>query len=240
MPTQSYVPAPIMAQPVVIVGGPTGPSNGPTGSTGPAGATGFTGATGSAGPTGITGPTGAAGPTGAGAFTGPIGFTGPPGSGGVGPTGPSGAVGPTGADGAGATTAVYNNTVASPTGNVSTNDTAMGMGPSFSFTPGGSGKIFVLISGMVLNSTAAGSGVNIRGRFGTGTPPANGVISGLGTQFGATQHFVGSTTAGQQGFSVHGCLGLTAGTAYWFDLSIQAVTSGGATVKDVQFSILEL
>lgn len=86
--------APIMAQPVVVVLGPTGPSGGPTGPTGPLG----TGPTGAGAYTGPTGPTGGGptGPTGAGAFTGPtgpIGRTGPPGPA---ATGAQGALGPTG------------------------------------------------------------------------------------------------------------------------------------------------
>jgi hypothetical protein len=101
--------------------------------------------------------------------------------------------------------------------------------------------VLVLISGMVLNSTAAGDGVTITGRYGTGTAPANGATSGLGTAFSIPQHFVASTTAGQQGFSIHGVVsGLTLGSATWFDLSIVAVTGGGATVKDVQFSVVEI
>lgn len=90
MTVQSQIPAPITAQPVVVVGGPTGPSGGPTGNTGPTGSMGLTGptaATGRTGPTGNTGPTGV---TGAGAFTGPTGYTGPPGS--LGQTGPTGPV----------------------------------------------------------------------------------------------------------------------------------------------------
>lgn len=239
MVTQSGIPAPITAQPVVVVGGPTGPSGGPTGPTGPVGIATVTGATGPSGPTGVLGLTGPTGAPGAGAFTGPTGMTGPPGIGLPSTVpGPTGATGPTAAVG----TQVFSNQVASPAGNVSTTDTVMGLGTSFSFLPASSGKVFVFMSGMVLNSAAVGSGVNIRGRLGTGTPPANGTPSGAGAgdAFGITQHFVASTTAGQQGFTIQCCLLLTVGTTYWFDLAIQAVTSGGATVKDVQFSILEL
>lgn len=237
MTTQSGTSAPIMAQPVVVVGGPTGPSGGPTGPTGPVGISIVTGPTGPSGPTGrgLTGPTGV---TGAGAFTGPTGMTGPPGIG-----LPSTVPGPTGATGAAGVasgTQVYSNWIVAPVGNVALNETAMGLGPNFSFAPVSSGKVFIMISGMVINSTAAGSGVNITGRFGTGTPPTNGAISALGTAFSITQHFVASTTAGQQGFTIHSGLALSVGTTYWFDLSIQAVTSGGASVKDVQFCAIEL
>jgi hypothetical protein len=233
MVTQSGIPAPIMSRPVVVVGGPTGPSNGPTGSTGPVGSTGGTGPTGALGLLGGTGPTGSTGPQGVGAFTGPTGMTGPPGVG-----MPSTIPGPTGPDGPAGTLQIATNAVVGPTGNVSTTDVHMGMGTIFSLTPVNSGRAVIILSGMVLNSSAVGSGVNVTGRYGTGTAPANGVAAS-GTMIGVTQHFVASTTAGQQGFCIHGSANLVVGTSYWFDLTIQAVTSGGATVKDVQFSCLE-
>lgn len=128
-----------------------------------------------------------------------------------------------------------------PAGNVSTTEKAMGLGFSFNMTPTKSGNVLVWIGGVAINTTAPGSGVTITGRYGTGTPPSNADTSGLGTQFGTPQHFVGSTTAGQQGFMVMGKIsGLTPGDAYWFDLSIVAVTSGGATVKDTQFIAIEV
>ncbi len=130
--------------------------------------------------------------------------------------------------------------LASPTGNVSTTAKAMGLGGTFTFTPDASGILLVWMAGMVMNETAIGSGVTITGRYGTGTAPVNGATSGLGTQFSTPQRFVASTVAGQQGFTVMGKVtGLTAGVTYWFDLSIVAVTSGGATVKDVQFVAFE-
>ena len=127
MPIIDSDPAPIKAQPVVVVLGPTGstgPAGGPTGPTGPIGIsiagptgsmglsiTGATGPTGSSvvtgptGPTGKTGPpgsigpsvTGGTGPTGAGAFTGPTGQMGPAGA--AANTGATGPVGPTGSTG---------------------------------------------------------------------------------------------------------------------------------------------
>lgn len=103
MPVTIVSPAQIMAQPIVLVGGPTGPSGGPTGPTG-ASVTGPTGAA-ATGPTGITG-AGATGATGVTGSQGKTGFTGPPGVGATGPTGltgPTGAIGPTGFTGFGAT-----------------------------------------------------------------------------------------------------------------------------------------
>jgi hypothetical protein len=132
---------------------------------------------------------------------------------------------------------------ATPTGNISTTATAMGLGlvSGFSISPQKTGNVMVWIAGMALNSSGAGDGVTITGRYGTGTAPSNAATTGLGTAFGAPQHFVGSTTAGQQGFMVMGSVtGLTVGQAYWFDLSIVAVTAGGASVKDVQIVVLEV
>lgn len=86
------IPAPIMAKPVVVVGGaavgPKGPT-GPQGAIGPTGSQGIAGTAGtggSAGATGATGPTGTQGPGGAGS----VGATGPTGATGAGATGPTG------------------------------------------------------------------------------------------------------------------------------------------------------
>ncbi len=235
----SVTPSPVASLPVVIGGigptGPTGPTPGPTGATGPTGRTGPTGSV------GLTGPTGSQGPTGVTGNTGPTGFTGPPGNAGAtgvgGSTGGAGPTGPTGAAGGGSNSA----SVSTPTGNVSTTEKAMGLGSTFTFTPTTTGNIIVMIAGMALNSTLAGDGTTISGRYGTGSAPANGDTSGLGSPFGLAQRFVASTTAGQQGFTLMGKVsGLTIGVACWFDLSIFAVTAGGASVKDVQFVVFEV
>lgn len=243
--------APVMAQPVVVVGGPTGPSGGPTGPTGAIGATadqGATGPTGRLGPTGNTGPTGV---TGAGAFTGPTGFTGPPGSAGgtgpaaTGPTGPPGLTGAGGSAGGGELDWDWELFNALPFGNISTTETAMGLGGSCTIDvtqPGG--VVFVLISGMALNTTAPGNGVTITGRCGkisTSTPPVAGATTGLGATFGAQQVFIASTIDGQAGFTVHSVVsGADVGDMWWFDISIKAAGSGGAYVKNVQFSAFEI
>jgi hypothetical protein len=226
--------------PVVVVGGPTGPSGGPTGVTGPTGptaATGVTGPTGRLGPTGITGPTGV---TGAGAFTGPTGYTGPPGSVGAPSTEPglTGATGPTGvAAGAGVNNAA--NYVAGPTGNVGTSEVHLGLGANFSFTPSKTGLVFVIVSGVALNTNASvGSGANIRVRFNTGVAPVYGT-AGSGNFLGAQQHIITSAAVEQVGFCIHDLKSLTVGTVWWFDVTLQAVGATGAAVKDVQFSLLE-
>jgi hypothetical protein len=132
--------------------------------------------------------------------------------------------------------------MSNPVGNVSTTEKAMGLANSVSsiITATSSGHVLVIFSGMVGNSAAAGDGVTITGRYGTGTPPVNGATTGLGTQWGLPQSFVASTTAGRQGFCMQYIVGVTVGVATWFDLSIIAVGGGGATIYDVSFSAVEL
>lgn len=131
---------------------------------------------------------------------------------------------------------------AGPTGNVSTTEKAMGLGlvSGFAITPQVTGRVVIWIGGVALNATGAGDGTTITGRYGTGTAPSNAATTGLGTAFGLPQHFIASTTAGQQGFLVMGNVtGLTLNVAVWFDLSLVAVTAGGASVKDVQIVVFE-
>lgn len=243
MATQPSVPAPIMTKPVVVVGGHTGPSGGPTGPTGYQGPTGL-GATGSMGATGVTGNTGPTGSPGAGAFTGPTGNTGPAGIGVpssvAGPTGPAGPVGSAGAPGGIGDYQTYQ--LVNPVGNVSTVEKAMGLGQGGALvTPRASGNVFVIASGVVINSSGVGNGVIINGRYGTGAAPANGDTTGLGTQWSIPQHIIVSTTAGQQSFCLQAIIsGLANGVLYWFDITLTAITAGGATAKDVQFTVIEL
>lgn len=131
---------------------------------------------------------------------------------------------------------------ATPTGNVSTTAKMMGLGlvSGFSITPQVTGRIAIFIAGTALNSTAAGDGTSITGKYGTGTAPSNAAAD-TGTAFGIQQRFIASTTAGQQGFVCMGIVtGLTLNTAVWVDLSVVAVTAGGSSVKDCQVIVFEL
>lgn len=132
-------------------------------------------------------------------------------------------------------------TSAAPVGNVSTVAKMMGLGlvAGFTITPQVTGRVKVRITGIVLNSTAIGSGTNVTGKQGTGTAPANGAAS-AGTTFGLTQHYIAPTVLAQAGFTCEGLVtGLALNVAVWFDLELLAVTSGGATVKDVQIVVEE-
>jgi hypothetical protein len=99
----------------------------------------------------------------------------------------------------------------------------------------------ILLTGMVKNSSAAGNGVNIKLRYGTGTAPVYGQTSGLGSQAGSTVHFIAATTAAQSGFSILTVVnGLNLNVTYWFDITLTAVGAGGASVTDLQFISLEV
>lgn len=232
MTIQSKIPAPILAQPVVVIGGPTGPSGGPTGSTGPTGIMGplATGATGNTGPRGLTGPTGV---TGAGAFTGPTGFTGPPGSGGA--TGATGMTGPFGAVGSGQFISTNSSGTLGPYG---TTETAVGFGGSVPYTPTKSGYTLVMFAGMARNASV-GAVTTITGRYGTGTAPSAGATTGLGTAFSTPQEYVSGTASDRGGFTVMKLLTLTLATPYWFDISVWSTVGANAYVANIQILVIE-
>lgn len=176
MSTNVVAPAPILAMPVVVVGGPTGPAGGATGVTGPTGATGVTGpsgingvtgptgmtgsgATGPAGPTGVAGPPG--GPTGPTGLTGGPGYTGPTGAGATGATGPSG--GPTGPTGVGSTGPTGANgatgpSVTGPTGPASGPTGPTGAGAT---GPTGSGSGNGGLYSQVMSATPTSAGIGL-------------------------------------------------------------------------------
>lgn len=236
MATQSHIPAPIMAQPVVIVGGPTGPSNGPTGSTGPAGAAGATGVTGAVGPTGTTGPTGGTGPTGAGAFTGPVGLTGPPGSVGLtGPIGPTGPLGPTGPQGqlTGSRSKQTSSTITLP--NITTANTAYGA--ALYYTPSVSGRVMVWATGVAQNTAAATTSAMLWN--GMGEAPVAGSTSFAGNQVGVAKRCNGSSDGDWVGFSLLGLVNLTVGTQYWFDVVASVSSDAVGAIRDVQIMLIE-
>ena len=237
MSTQSNVPAPIQAMPVVVIGGHTGPSGGPTGPTGPQGTVSPVGATGPTGRTGAAGPIGLTGPTGIGAFTGPTGVAGPPG---IGATGSVGATGATGAAGPKAVIAPYYSSAPSPPSTSNVN-IAAGLGLAFTPTTSGIGTIVVIAGGMAYNDTEGGT-TKITIVQGYGSPPATGAPVGGGLRLiGVEQDFKASTYDGQQGFAIVGIeYGLSAETVIWVDVAYttDAGTNGG--VVNVTCMVLEL
>lgn len=155
--------------------GPTGAA-GPTGSAGATGPTGVAGATGSTGPTGLTGAAGADGADGADGATGPTGptgLTGPTGAAGAdgsdgadgndgaaGPTGPTGATGGTGPTGAtGATGPTGDTGAAGPTGPTGPVVDATYITQSANATLTNEQSLGALSTGLLLNTSSAGTGV---------------------------------------------------------------------------------
>jgi hypothetical protein len=114
------------------------------------------------------------------------------------------------------------------------------IGLAGAFTPGASGKCFIELAGVALNTTGGGGSVNISGYYGTGTPPVAGA-GVTGTQFSITQHIVTSSNTMQVGFTIIGIIsGLTLGTSYWIDLAISTASGTGAFVKDLQGVAMEI
>ena len=236
MSTQSNTPAPIAAQPVVVIGGPTGPSGGPTGPSGSTGPTGPIAATGITGPRGQTGPTGFTGSTGAGAFTGPTGMTGPVGGGSPGPTGPVGVTGATGPQGSIPSGRTANKTLATPLTGIGITVTAFGV--ALTYTPSISGNLLLFVNGLAQNTTA--NTTNVQLQYGTGSPPAAGATTGIGTQLGITRRACGAGDGDWVGFGFATTLtGLAIGTVYWCDVAFAGSGGAGAGVRDVSITILE-
>ena len=113
----------------------------------------------------------------------------------------------------------------------------MGLGGTATVTPVYSGRVLVQFFGNLTNNSGTGI-ANTEMLYGTGTAPSNGTAQ-TGTRVGPS---VGNST-GTQGavpFSVGGIItGLSTGTAYWFDLALNANTAGTSTVGGVYASIME-
>ncbi len=128
-----------------------------------------------------------------------------------------------------------------PTGTSSATQVMMGLGASASITPAINSQVMIAISGDVFNASAIADGAAFSIRYGTGAAPANGDAQ-TGTACGALAvKYVAATTAEKAPFSIT-CIatGLSAGTAYWIDLSLANITGGTAAVNDVTIAAHEL
>lgn len=226
--------APVMARPVVVVSGHTGPSGGPTGPTGELGPTGAPGPASVIGPTGPfgTGPTGQLGPTGT---DGPRGLTGPPGAvGSPGPIGPTGVIGPTGT----ALQGVFSTQAFGPIGPYGTSLTAIGIGISYAIKT--TGFVCVTISGMVRNSTGSGGGETyLNGIYGQGTPPVAGQTTALGAEMSCPIHFKTIDPDGYYGFTIQFISTFPGLSLWWFDLAFASIVGSVSYVRDVQYTVIE-
>jgi len=116
--------------------------------------------------------------------------------------------------------------------------TAVMMGIGKSFTPVKSGKVLVLVCGTVTNSTISdGAGINYR--YGTGGAPVNGAAATGTASSIATQNVTVAAAAELIPFCIVGTESLTPNTTYWFDLQLNNITGGTATLTQVSFSIVE-
>lgn len=113
------------------------------------------------------------------------------------------------------------------------------MGLAGAITPAVTGKVMVIVSGVVLNNGGAGDGANIQIRHGTGVTPANGDAV-TGTAVGALQHHVASTAAERHGFSLNAFVSGLSLAAHWIDVSLEATTGGTASIFDVSITAIEV
>lgn len=113
---------------------------------------------------------------------------------------------------------------ANPTGTTSAVGVMMGLGGTCKITPSYSTRIKVEVLGNVSNSTISQT-MTMKVAYGTGVAPANAAAAS-GTQIGNSNQ-VDSGTANFKYSIINGGIitGLTAGTAYWFDVNL--ATSGG-------------
>jgi len=132
---------------------------------------------------------------------------------------------------------------ASPAGTTSTAAfVMMGLGSTWAITPKNYTKVKAVITGQMTNGTT-GDGVALKISFGTGAAPANAAAA-TGTVVGnALQKWTALTGLLTNGVPFKKTViitGLTAGTAYWIDLQLEAITGGTASVKNLDFSAQEL
>lgn len=114
------------------------------------------------------------------------------------------------------------------------------MGLAGSITPNSTGRVFVVVSGNIVNSTG-GDGAKVEIRMGTGTAPSNADAL-TGTVYGTQQIYtVVVGAADSVPFALQALVTtLTPGTAYWIDVDLAAVTAGTASINNVQITAFEI
>lgn len=126
-----------------------------------------------------------------------------------------------------------------PANPVATGGTVMmGLGSACTITPIYGSRLLVTFSFSAANGTATGSVIS-QVKYGTGAAPANNVAA-TGTSIGTSKAFE-SINANAPGAVSQTVLvtGLVPGTAYWFDILLQA-GGGSASITNVDFSALEV
>jgi hypothetical protein len=126
---------------------------------------------------------------------------------------------------------------ANPSGTTST--TMVMMGLAVPFTPQGSGRLLVIISGDVTQSTTA-DGAKWQLSIGTGVAPVNGAAL-TGTQFGSNPTMTFLTGVLTVPFSSQAISAAQVqGTAVWIDIALAAITAGTASMSNLSVSVVEL
>jgi hypothetical protein len=110
------------------------------------------------------------------------------------------------------------------------------MGLAGAITPAVTGKLRFTVTGSGNNSTA-GDGWIVQLRYGTGSAPANGGAL-AGVTCGQTKKTVAGTSTTTFTADCY-ATGLTVNTAYWFDLMLEAVTGGTATLFFIDMVAIE-
>ena len=129
---------------------------------------------------------------------------------------------------------------ANPTGTTDTTGRMMGLAAVFTAIT--SGKVVANITGFMYNTSAAGAaGASLV--VGSGSAPRNGQVQPPGTSVvlggAAGMSALGASKAVP--FSVTGIItGITPGLPFWFDLLLQAITTGVATVGEVSVTAYEI
>lgn len=140
----------------------------------------------------------------------------------------------------GPTFAVSQGAPSNPTGTTSTAAFVM-MGMAQAFTPAINGKVQLHFDGICTNS-GANDALEFQLRYGTGTAPINGAAL-AGSAVSSTVPGAVTVSAANQWFScsqIQIVAGLTVGTAYWYDVAVEAVTGGTAALANVTMNANEL
>jgi hypothetical protein len=129
-------------------------------------------------------------------------------------------------------------TPSDPTGTANTSaGVMMGAGSTCSLTPSYSTRVRFEIIGNLTN-TVAGAGTQPELVYGTGGAPSNGAAA-TGTVLGKRVNFNPPNSNNSAPFNLSGiATGLTAGTAYWFDINLVA-GAGTASIASLSCNAME-
>jgi hypothetical protein len=128
----------------------------------------------------------------------------------------------------------------SPTGTSSSTGVMMGMGSTLTITPTNTGRVTFTMQIMVTNGTVATNSL-IKGYYGTGTAPANGVaLTGTAFTDNFATIFIVTATGAVPITVTRTITGLTPTTPYWFDIALGSNGgTGTSSIKLISASAVE-